>query len=93
MKGNLLVLSNARNLLQCFGYLIPKLAEEYNVVILLTTQKNLTSPSSITEKISIWKKEGVIDTCIIAPDPTQTTFRVALDFHWFMKKTIKCLIL
>ena len=59
MKKNLLLNSNSRTFLQIFGPLIPKLAEEFDIVIFLTILRNIIFPQSLITMCSSWEKEGI----------------------------------
>jgi len=81
MKKNLLIYWTSRTFVEIFGPLIPKLAENFKIVIIIL---EYSTPPGMVEFLDSWKKEGIIEEYLLTPN-----HRKMLELHLFMKSVIK----
>ena len=83
MKKLLLISSSSHTFLGVFNSLIPNLANQFQIVVLLSRNNSNISPLVI-ESLDQWKKENIVMEYLLPPSPKKT-----LRFNIFMKNAIK----
>lgn len=80
-KKKLLVYWTTRTFIEIFQPLIPKLAENFKIVVLLL---DYSTPKGIVELLNSWQEQGIIEEYLFTPGHNKM-----LEFHLFMKSVIK----
>jgi hypothetical protein len=83
----ILISSGSHTFIQLFGSIIPKLSEEFIIVILIIGDIHRTLPSILIDRLLLWINNGLIQKYIITPDPSSSK----LQHHLFMKREVKLL--
>ncbi|MFH1683614.1 MAG: hypothetical protein ABIA67_01895 [Candidatus Margulisiibacteriota bacterium] len=80
MKKKLLIQWASRTFIEIFGALIPKLAEKFDIVVLLS---DYSTPAGMIGQLNSWKEQGMIKRY------SMFSHHEDLNFHLSMKKEIK----